>query len=96
MTTPPEEEVTTIILGYFMSSDVHDLLFMIIAIASLSMIITWTINFIPSLMKSILRKVKNKSIIYDSEFLDNAKLDDSKIGSDPKGFLEKWYIKFKG
>lgn len=96
MTTPTEQEVTTIILGYFSPSDIHVLLFSIIVIASLSMIITWTLSFVPSLMKSTVRSVRNKSIIYDTDYLDKTKLDDSRLGDDPKGFLEKWYIKFKG
>lgn len=74
---PGEELVTP--YEFIIGSDVTDIILMIIFTVSLILIISWVLNFIPSFMSSMLSKIKNKSIIYDTDYLKESNLHEMNI-----------------
>lgn len=71
---------------FFNHDDVIALFLAIIFLPCLAVVITRIINFVPSFMRSVLRSVKNPSIIYSDDYIDssnitNSRLVDSDFGS---------------
>jgi hypothetical protein len=66
--------------GFFMVEDISILITAIIFSAAFILIVTYVINFIPSLMSSIIKKIKNDSIIYSDNTIHDPNLDKTTLG----------------
>ncbi|ODA15325.1 hypothetical protein A5N86_16650 [Geobacillus thermoleovorans] len=67
------------------TDDVIRLLFLIVFFACLVAIVVRILVFVPGLLTSVLRSVRNSSLIYDDNYLDNSTIHDSKIASSDFG-----------
>lgn len=71
---------------FFNHDDVISLFLVIIFLPCLAVVITRIINFVPRFIRSVLRSVKNPSLIYSDDYIDssniaNSRLADSDFGS---------------
>lgn len=64
---------------FFNHDDVISLFLVIIFLPCLAVIITRIINFVPVLVRSVLRSVKNPSLIYSDDYIDSSKVANSRI-----------------
>lgn len=69
-----------IITPLLTSNDVLLLIATIVMVVGLGFVISRLITFIPYFMGSILKKVKNKSIIYTNDTLETTNIDKSHLG----------------
>lgn len=60
-------------------NDVMTLLFMIVFFSCLASIVTRILVFIPGLLTSVLRSVRNPSLIYDDNYVDNSTIHESSL-----------------
>jgi hypothetical protein len=67
------------------SDDVILLLSAIIFLPCLAAIITRILVFVPGLLTSILRSVRNPSLIYDDNYVDNSTIHESSLASSDFG-----------
>lgn len=67
------------------SDDVTALLVAIIFLPCLAAIITRVLVFVPGLLTSILRSVRNPSLIYDDNYVDNSTIHESSLASSDFG-----------
>jgi hypothetical protein len=67
------------------SDDVTALLVAIIFLPCLAAIITRVLVFVPNLLTSVLRSVKNRSLIYDDNYIDNSTIHESSLASSDFG-----------
>lgn len=78
--------------NFITHTDVLHLFVAIIFFTSIAWIINRVITFIPDLMVDWVRKIKNKSMIYGNEHLNDPKLDPNLDKSDLgfKNLLDRW------
>jgi hypothetical protein len=67
------------------SDDVTALLVAIIFLPCLAAIITRVLIFVPGLLRSVLRSIKNPSLIYDDNYIDNSTIHESSLASSEFG-----------
>lgn len=67
------------------SQDFMTLLFMIAFFACLAAIVSRVLIFVPSLLTSVLRSVRNPSLIYGDNYIDNSTIHESKIATSDFG-----------
>lgn len=78
--------------NFITDKDVLMLFVAIIFMVSIAWLVGRLINFIPDFMVSLVRKIKNKSIIYSNDHLNNPDLDPNLDKSDLglKNLLDRW------
>lgn len=64
---------------FFNHDDVIALFLAIIFLPCLAVVITRVLNFVPSFMISLLKSVKNPSIIYSDDYIDSSNIANSRI-----------------
>jgi hypothetical protein len=67
------------------SDDVITLFFAIIFVSCLAAIIVRVLVFVPNLLTSVLRSVRNPSLIYDDNYIDNSTIHESSLASSDFG-----------
>lgn len=97
---PVEKLVTP--YEFITGDDVTNILLMIIISAAIVLIISWVLNFLPSFMTYMLKKIKNPSLIYSTDYLkesdltefniDKPTIDLSELGS-KKSTLFHWFTR---
>lgn len=64
---------------FITGDDVTNILLMIIISAAIVLIISWVLNFLPSFMTNMLKKIKNPSLIYSTDYLKESNITDFNI-----------------
>jgi hypothetical protein len=59
--------------------DVIALFLVMIFLPCLAVIITKILNFVPSFMVSLLKSVKNPSLVYSDDYIDSSRIANSRI-----------------
>lgn len=78
----------------FTQKDILMLLTGIVFVVLIPTIINWILTFIPSFMRSVVRMVKHKSIIYPDELLGPSDLDKGTLDKGTLGtrtFVDRWF-----